>query len=209
MTGTLDAFNSQPAGGGGPAVKFDAFQIGQSFNCTVARDVTNADTQQITEYKTQAPKFFRDGRPMLQLVVPVILEQPDADHPDGRASLYVKSGLRDALAQAMTEAGLEVAPKGGDQMQVTLVERRNTGQGNPKNIFRVQYHRPGSAQQAPALAPEIETPRATPEQAPAPEPQAPASEPKAPAQAPAPLPVGIQLTPEQQALLGRLQGGQS
>lgn len=227
VAGTLDAFNSQPTGGGGPAFSWANAPIGMTVQATVARTVRDSDVQQDTDYKSKALKTFKDGRPQWVLVVPIMLATAHPKHPDGRASLYVKSGLRDALAAAMGAAGAPMPPQEGDQLQITLTDQKDTGQGNPKNIFSVQYHRPDSTalapqpeqvQQpsAPVQAPEVSngpqgfsTPAPQfvpqqPEQSLAPvQPQAV----QAPVSQPQGLPAGVTLSPEQQALLAKLQGG--
>lgn len=168
--GTLDAYYSQPSVGGGPSLSWTDKQsnqpkpIGTSYAGIVARDVTNADIQQQTDFRTQAPLFYKDGRPKFAMKVPLKV-QPSPEFPEGECSWFVKGQARDELVRAMAEAGCEGAPKAGALIVVTLVQRRPSGAGmNPANIVQVRYQPPQGAG-APSPAP-------TPQQAPAPQPQA-------------------------------------
>ena len=146
-TGTLDDYYSQPSAGSGPSLSWTDKQnqprpIGTTYAGIVSRDVTNADIQQQTDFRTQAPKFYRDGRPMFAMKVPLRVN-PDVDFPEGEASWYVKGQARDELVRAMAEAGCDGAPKAGATIQIQLVQRRATGAGmNPANIVRVTYTPP-------------------------------------------------------------------
>lgn len=217
-TGTLDDFYGQPSAGGGPAIKLET--IGQSIVGQVARDVTSADVQAQTDMNTGAPRYYRDGRPMFMMIVPLQV-QPSAEHPEGVAALYVRGQLRDELQRAMTAVGAEGAPKAGDLIQVTLSGTRASRKPGfqPSKQYSVQYSRPGAtpASPSPAPAPAQQVP------APAPEPLAqPAAAPQVP-QFPAPVaqpvaaaqpadqqpPALAGMTAEQQALFARLSGGQA
>lgn len=158
VTGNLDDFYNQPSAGGGPSLSWTDKQsnqpkpIGTQYVGIVARDVTNADVQQQTDFRTQAPLFYKDGRPKFAMKVPLKL-QPSPEFPDGEASWFVKGQARDELVRAMSEAGCTGSPKAGAVISVTLVARRNTGAGmNPANVVQVVYQPPqgGSAPQAPA-----------------------------------------------------------
>jgi hypothetical protein len=232
--GTLDDFYGQPSGGGGPSISWKDAQPGSQIVGRVARDVNDSDVRQQTDMRTQQPKYYRDGRPMLCLVIPLEV-QPDQRFPDGRASLWVRGQMRDELTRAMKASGVDGAPKEGDVFSVTLTGRRPTGQGmNPANEFRIEYQpaRVPQAQAPQAQAPQAQAPQSQPS-APAPQqfaqapqaPQAPQQFAQAPqqpqqfAQAPqvpapqsqpsAPAPQngnGQQLSPEQLELLARIKG---
>lgn len=232
--GTLDDFYNQPSVGGGPSISWtdkagNQKPIGTSYVGTVARDVTAADVQQETDYKTQQPKFYRDGRPKFVMKVPLHV-QPSQEFPEGEAALYVKGQTRDELVRAMTEAGVTGSPKAGAVLTVTLVHRKPMGAGmSPANVVQIQYSPGGgqapAPQQAPVQqqaqapqpvqqqAPQYAQPQAAPQQAYA-QPQAPAPQYQAPApqvqqQAPAqPLALPSDLSPEQQALFAQIAGQQ-
>lgn len=155
--GNLDDYYSQPSAGSGPSISWTDKQgspkpIGTVYAGIVARDVTNADVQQQTDFRTQAPLFYRDGRPKFAMKVPLKV-QPSPEFPEGEATWFVKGQARDELVRAMAEAGCEGAPKAGATIVVRLVHRRPSGAGmNPANIVQVQYTPPGvqPGQMAPA-----------------------------------------------------------
>ena len=190
-SGSLDAFQSQRTGGNAKGISWKGIEPGgpgSVVGVTVARDVTDADVQQDTDYQTGAPMFYRDGRPRFHLQVPVELHENHGrnpmDYPGNQATLFVRGDLHKALREAQIKAlGHEEAPKKGDMMQISLVEKRDTGQGNPKNIFSVQYAQDISGREQPPAPATTEAPAAT----------------EAPAQQQAPL------TPEQQAMMERLK----
>ena len=152
--GTLDDFYSQPSTGGGPSISWNNKPDGTTYVGVVARDVTSGDVQHDTDPKTKQPKFYRDGRPMFSMKIPLLVQTPE--FPDGEANLWIRSSLRDELQRAMSEAGLSGSPLRGDVIQVTLVGRK-PGQGTiPKNIYAVSYQRQGGQQAstgAPSPAP--------------------------------------------------------
>ena len=230
-TGSIDDYYSQPTSGGGPSISWKEKPLGTAYAGVVIRDVTNGDIQQQTNFQTKAPEFYKDGRPKFVMKVPLLM-QPTAEFPEGEATLFVRGRMRDELVRAMGEAGVTGAPKKGDVIIVTLVDKKASGQGlNPANVFAIQYQPADRAaepqQAAPPAAPQPAPPAPVQVQAPqvpaAPQPPAQqfpaqpqvqqvAPQPAAPApvqqQAPsAPVPPAG-MTPEQQALLAGLTGGQ-
>lgn len=163
--GSMDAFGSQPSGGGGPGISFKDAPFGTTYTMTVKRDARDADVIQDRQPANQggALKTRRDGSPQWVLTVPVFLPaqpvyQGGPAFPEGEATLYVRSGIREALVDAY---GGQIDPKAGDQIMLTLTERKQVqGQGIPKNIFRAQVLRNGQpiAQGAQAQAPAPQAP---------------------------------------------------
>lgn len=237
-TGSLDDYFNQPSAASGPSISWTDGQgqpkpVGTTYVGIVARDVTNADIQQQTDFNTKAPLFYRDGRPKFAMKVPLKV-QPSQEFPEGEATWYVKGQARDELVRAMAEAGVDGAPRGGAAISITLVQRRPSGKGmNPANVVQVKYQ-PGQGAAAPAQPPAQQVP--TPQAAPAEQPQQwaqpaapaqPAPEqqfqqtqvaqpvqqqpaPQAPAQPAAPQGVAMpaDFNAEQQALLARITGQQ-
>ncbi len=218
-TGSIDDYYAQPSSGGGPSIGWSDAQgnqkpIGTYYEGIVARDVTNADIQQQTDYQTKAPKFYRDGRPMFAMKVPLRVD-PNVftEFPEGEASWYVKGLARDELVRAMSEAGAVGAPKAGAFIRVTLVQRKANKGLSPTNVFQVVYIPAQGEVQAVAASPApVEVPQQQVAQpaAPVATVQAPVAQ-AAPAtpthvgqvippQAPAGMP------PEQAALLAQLTG---
>lgn len=153
--GTLDDFFNQPGAGTGPSLSWKDKPVGASYAGIVARDVAQGDIQQETDPTTNAPKFFKDGRPKFVMKVPLKV-QPSAEFPEGEATFYVRGQSRDELVRAMSEAGSQSnVPRGGDAMQVTLVQRRPSRMGNPANIVQIRYTvgQGGAGAPSPAPAP--------------------------------------------------------
>lgn len=152
--GSLSDFYNQPSTGGGPSISWTDKNtqaqkpIGTQYVGVVARDVTSSDVQQQTDFKTQQPKYYRDGRPMFSMKVPLKV-QPSPEFPEGEAAWYVKGQAKDELQRAMSAAGAEGAPKEGAVISITLVQRRPSGAGmNPANIVQVTYQPPQGGQAA-------------------------------------------------------------
>jgi hypothetical protein len=144
--GSLDDFYAQPSASSGPSISWtdkntqQPKPIGTTYAGVVARDVTHSDVQQQTDIKTGQPLFYRDGRPKFAMKVPLKV-QPSPEFPQGEATWFVKGQARDELVRAMTEAGVaDGKVRGGDVIQVILVQRRPSGAGmNPANIVQVRY----------------------------------------------------------------------
>lgn len=186
--GSLDQFYSQPSASSGPSLSFKDKPVGTTLMGIVARDVTHADVQQETDYQTKAPKFYKDGRPKFAMKVPLRVA-PSNEHPEGEAAWYVKGQTRDELVRAMTEAGVEGAPKSGALVVITLQGKRTIPGLNPANVFSVQYYPDGQLPQGGAAAPvQQQAPAAQPVQQ---------FQPQQPAPQPAPQPQ-VQQVPQPQ-----------
>jgi hypothetical protein len=152
--GTLSDFYGQPTAGGGPGLKFSV--IGTTFSGVIARDVTDADVRQQTDFLTKQPAFYRDGRPKLAMIVPIRLSTgPSPEFPEGVADWWVKGADRDELMRAMVAAGVQPEdgiyfPKGGDQLSITYTHDKPGRAGmNPTKMKAVQYAVAGQAAVAP------------------------------------------------------------
>lgn len=165
--GSLDDYYNQPSSGGGPSISWSVNGMpkpeGTSYAGIVARDVSNADVQQQTDPKTGQPKFYRDGRPQFVMKVPLKV-WPSPEFPEGEAVLFVRGQMREELVRAMAEVGTDGAPKGGDAIQVTLVQRKpSRGGGMPMNVFQISYT-PAGGPQAPVQVQQAVAPSPAPAQ---------------------------------------------
>jgi hypothetical protein len=170
---TIDDFFDQPAASGKSISAW--FQTpGQSISGIVARPVSKADMRAQTDMQTKQPKYFSDGRPMVTMTVPLLV-QPQPDFPDGRAAWIVGAGDRDDLLAAMRAAGCPETvklPEAGAVITVTYVgPKQIPGFGAPKKVKRVSYQRPsgGNGQAVPpteAAAPIPGAPAPAPQYAP-------------------------------------------
>jgi hypothetical protein len=162
--GTVAGFFNQPVGGGGPGFKFPV--LGTTYSGVIARDVTDADVTQQTDFQTgqiTPACFYRDGRPKLQMCIPIRLSTgPSAEFPEGTGAWYVKGGAdQQELVRAMTAAGAVpdengvLWPKAGDPISITYTHDKPGRAGmNPAKIKSVQYQvGNGQAPAAPVAAP--------------------------------------------------------
>lgn len=134
-------------GGGVKSARF--FGAGASVSGTIVRD---PEVRQQTNYTTKEPKFFKNGDPMMQLVVQVQTDQRDEqDAADkGIRAFYIKGKQLTAVVREAVKAvgapGLEV----GGQLTLTWVSGGPRYQGdtswqieNPK-VYAARYVRPVS-----------------------------------------------------------------
>ena len=182
--GDLAAFYGQPKTGRPSAVSWKGAPDGYTVAGVVAEDVTDKDVVPDTDPQTRQLKTFRDGSPKYALAV-TLRVQPSQANPEGLATLYCRGDLWDKMDAAMKAAGRHGAPKAGDVMYVSLVERRQ-GRGTvPRNIFAVQYALGGAPDAAPTAPSAPEQPAPQVQQFAPQAPAAPQYAPQAPAQ---PLP---------------------
>ncbi len=140
----------QPGAGGG-ALQFPV--MGTRYTVTVARPLGDGDFPVQTDMSTGQPRRFSDGRVMVRMSVPVLV-QPDAAHPDGHATLSVQGQLAEALKQAMAAVGageFKGVPEAGAVITVAWTSERpakRAGYNNQK-IYEVTYQRPPGAQYVP------------------------------------------------------------
>lgn len=156
QTGSLDQFFAQPSVSGGPSWTFKDKPTGTTYVGIVERAIQAGDVQQQTIPGTNQPATFRDGSPKWMMKVPM-LQQPDAEHPEGKATWYCTGQARDELVRAMAEAGcpqdvINAGPEGGAGVMLQLTQRKpaRTAGFNPSNIVAIRYQRPqGAATAAP------------------------------------------------------------
>lgn len=169
------------SGGHGKAVKFDS--IGSRFSGYVARDMLDTDVRQETDFATKAPKYQRDNvTEKWQMVIPCNVPV-SALCPEGKASVWAKSGLLTSVTRAIAAANqacdlpLDTALGEKDHLVIDRVPDSPTSFGNGKkeyNTIVTKVGMPGYVPpevlgifpQAPAQAPAQYAPQA-PVQAPA------------------------------------------
>lgn len=144
---TVEEFFNQPASGGGKALSFNV--IGTRYSGTVIRDVTAADMELATELGSRpgmqsTVAKHPDGRPKVNMKVPLLLDQPTPEYPTGIAVWYVKANERSELLRAMQAAGITEpgAPKGGDRIVIAYTHDEPSRTGfNPRKVKQVTYTR--------------------------------------------------------------------
>lgn len=135
-----NASKSFLSGGGPKALAFPA--VGTSHTVTIAEDPV--ESQQI-DPGTQQPKTWKDGNPMMQLVITCQTNKQEDDDDDGIRRLFVKGQMRKAFQLALGESGCEELLPGG-AITVTYThdgEKSNPAFSAPKQ-YVVQYVPPKS-----------------------------------------------------------------
>jgi hypothetical protein len=119
------------SGGGPKALSFPT--VGTSHTGTIESDPV--ESQQI-DPATQEPKTWRDGNPMMQLVVTLATPASEDEDDDGLRRLFVKGQMRKAFQAALAEAGVDELLPGG---QVTVTYTRDGEKSNPAFSAPKQY----------------------------------------------------------------------
>ncbi|MFC8985147.1 hypothetical protein [Streptomyces sp. NPDC057115] len=157
----MDANSFLMGGGGAPTAKFP------TPGTTVGGRITETPkVEQQRDIQSGEQKFWSNGDPMMQLVVTVQTEQrdPAIEDDDGRRRIFVKGQMKNAVADAVRQAGAKGLEVGGT-LHVRYThdgEQTKRGFSAPK-----QY----AAKYVPAAVNELDTP------APAPAAAAPAAAP--------------------------------
>ncbi|MGI5443359.1 hypothetical protein ACQEV4_40295 [Streptomyces shenzhenensis] len=183
----MDANSFLMGGGGAPTAKFP------TPGTTVGGQITEPPTlEQQRDIKTGEKKFWKDGDPMMQLVVTVQTDQRDSsiEDDDGRRRIFIKGQMKNAVADAVRTAGSKGLEIGGTLWVRFTHELPPTGVGmSPPKQYEAKYVTAANAQlgvggQAPA--PAAPAPAAAPAQY-----AAPAAPPQYQAPAPAAAPPGV------------------
>ena len=112
--------------------------VGETLTGTIAREPK--ETQQ-TE-PTGELKTWKNGDPMMQLIVDLQTTLHEDDEDDGQRRLYVKGNLRTALINAVRQAGTQGIDVGG-QLAVTFSGYGEKKPGlSPPREFTIVYTPP-------------------------------------------------------------------
>lgn len=110
-------------GGGAPTAKF------ATPGTTVGGHITEPPkVEQQRDIQSGEKKFWSDGNPMYQLVVTVQTDErdPSIEDDDGRRRIFVKGQMKNAVADAVRDAGARGLEVGG------ALHVRYTHDGTPK-----------------------------------------------------------------------------
>lgn len=113
-------------------------------------------------------KTWKDGSPMMQLVVTIQTDERDPEDPDddGERRLFIKSGMKTALQAAIKKAGAKrLEPGGFVTVKYYANGKQETRGFNPPKLYQAEYTPPGDAALAPPAA---SAPQAAPPQQAAP-----------------------------------------
>jgi len=114
--------------------------------------VREPEKRQQTDYDTDKPKFFDDGRPMFQVVVAVRTNSRDPQDPydDGVRGFYLKGEMLKAVKAAVRASGAPGVHPGGVLMVTCVGEGPNSrGRGKPKKRYTATYTPPVPAGEQP------------------------------------------------------------
>lgn len=130
------------SGGGAPSAKFP------TPGARTEGFVTGWETMQQRDFDTSKPKFWDDGKPMMQLAITLqtTLRDPSVHDDDGLRRIFVKGQLKAALQDAMKAAGGAKLEQGA-YIAVTYThdgEPRQRGAKPPKQ-YRAEYTPAGPA----------------------------------------------------------------
>lgn len=130
---------------GGGKVKSASFEkVGDFLSGTIVR----RQMKQQTEYGSNEPLFWDDGKPKMQIVVIVQTPDQDDDDDNGERGLYIKlpSQMAQAVRDAVSAAGADGLEDGG------VISVKYTGtRKSPKNpkftqkIYEVGYRPPANS----------------------------------------------------------------
>ena len=128
--------------GGSGGISYKFVQIGQ----TVTGTIVDAKKNQQTDFTTKEPKTYKNGDPMMQIVVTLQTNERDPMVADdsGLRNVYIKSGQPTAaLGEAITASGAPGLDVGGTLvMQHTHLIPSNAG--NPMKGFAFAYTPPAA-----------------------------------------------------------------
>jgi len=157
ITQSVEDFWANNSGGGGGAPSFDFTPATPMVKGTIV----HMAARQRTDMATRVPKFNKDGSPQMQLEVTlqtdlrnwqavksipgqtnaqtgqVIPLPPEQD--DGKRRIYLWYTLRDAVSEALREAGIQ-APKVGDELAAQVVGTQPNPKGKePIKVYKAWY----------------------------------------------------------------------
>lgn len=143
MTAT-DSVNEYLLSGGVPAAKFP--EIGAIVKGTVIA----SEVSQQTDYATNAPKFYDDGKPVMQVVVTIATDErdPSVENDDGTRKLYVRGQMTAAVREALRQAGARLEVGGTLAVQYASDKPSEKRGFNPQKIYKAQYVPPASGTEA-------------------------------------------------------------
>lgn len=121
--------------GGGTTAKFP------TIGTTIKGTVVSATSQQQTDFATREPKFWTDGKPMMELVITLETAERDPDdaNDDGNRRLYVKGKMLEALRAAL--AGRKLEAGGTLAVKYTGDGEAKAGM-NPPKVYKAEYQPP-------------------------------------------------------------------
>lgn len=110
--------------------------------------IVSLDMQQQRDFKTGLPKFWDDGKPMMQLRVVLATDERDGDNDDGQRGVYLKGESQKAVKAAVLAAGAKSLDVGGTLALAFTGLGEAKGNLNPPKLYRAQYVAPAPQTQS-------------------------------------------------------------
>lgn len=127
-------------GGGAPSASFDT--PGTIVRGTIVR----SEVTQQTEFQTGAPKFWSDGKPMMQAVITLQTDERSAEveNDEGLRRLFVKGQMQAAVRDALKAAGADLETGGVLAVKYDHDEPAKQRGMSPKKVYVAQYQPPAA-----------------------------------------------------------------
>jgi hypothetical protein len=139
MTTPLDP-NTFLMSGGSAAVSFPT--IGTTVS---GRIVATPEVRQQTDPATKEPKFFKNGDPMMQLVVQVATDErnPQDLTDDGTRAFFIKANMLNAVREAVRKTGANGLEVGGTLTVTYVADGPKTNPAfNAPKLYTAEYRPP-------------------------------------------------------------------
>jgi hypothetical protein len=134
----LDQLDQALAVGGAPS----AFTKDSPVGATVTGTIVSTELRQITDFATQKPKTWDDGRPQMQVIITVQTDQrdPSIENDTGERRVFIKTwgAWKEALNKAIRDAGGAKASdvlKPGAAFTATFTGTQPSSMGSPMKVY--------------------------------------------------------------------------
>jgi hypothetical protein len=143
--------NSFLMGSGFTSFKFD------SHGDVAKGEIVSLDLMQQRDYKSGLPKFWDDGRPMMQLrvVLDTGIIDPGIEGDDGVRAIYVRGAMQQAVRDAIKKAGVKEIEVGGTLAVAYVGDGEAKPKMDPPKLFRAEYRPPAPKTSAPVSADDL------------------------------------------------------
>lgn len=125
--------------GGSPAAKFET--IGTTYEGTIV----GLESRQVTDFDSGEPKFYKDGRPQMMVVIDVQTDEQLRPDDDGQRRIYCQSGMLRAATAAIKNAGESFAVGGAIKVTYTGDDTPSRPGARGMKLFNVVYTPPVAA----------------------------------------------------------------
>ena len=126
--------------GGVPSAKFP------TIGTVVKGSIVASEVNQQTDFTSNTPKFYDDGKPMMQAVITLQTDErdPDINDDDGLRKLYVRGQMLAAVREAIKAAKAELEIGGILAVQYASDKASEKRGFNPAKQYVAQYQPPAT-----------------------------------------------------------------